>query len=74
MGEGRDCFLHGKNPLIKCKNHSSLAAASAKKRGKNEKEEKIYIKNRSVWELESFGSFLHGYYIPKILRKKVGKY
>ena len=51
-----------------------VAAASAKKRGKNEKEEKIYIKNRSIWELESFGSFLHAYCIAKILRKKVDKY
>ena len=59
---------------MKCKNHSSLAAASAKKRGKNEKEETIYIKNRSIWELESFGSFLHAYYIDKMLTKKVGKY
>ena len=51
-----------------------MAAASAKKRGKNEKEETIYIKNRSIRELETFRSFLHAYYIDKLLRKKVSKY
>ena len=51
-----------------------VAAASAKKRGKNEKEETINIINRSIGEPETFTWFLHAYYIPKILRKKVDKY
>ena len=47
-----------------------MAAASAKKRGKNEKEETIYIKNRSIWELESFGSFLHVLLYSEDIKKK----
>ena len=51
-----------------------IGCGFCKEERKNEKEETIYMKNRSIWELGTFGSFLRDYYIDKMLTKKVGKY